>query len=1732
MTPIKHVASVAVLKDGKILMGLRRDTGKWNLPGGHVDTYEDPSAGALRELMEETNLRPVNGKVSRVGWCDLPSGIRVHSYVCAVNGEPDLSKDPDGEMHAFKWISPSAPPQSIMGNLHNQQDVTLQFLGMQPSNLPLVWDEEDGGDRESVRKVRGLFKAEGTLEKAAKEWKSPKEGFGIPVHGTPEREEWNKRYHEFANREFGGGGAYTLKPMTLHPSVLENSGSNMPVNKERLKLYTRMARGGDPLPPVVVRRSGQGYHLIDGNHRLAAALATKMPAIQVLEAVPSAKQKPQKEWEPSLASDPAPKKMRKDEKKEEPSMPPGFESFDDPPKADPPTREETHAAINAGLAAHRSETENMLAHPDPQTRMAGLERTERPEHIMPLLNDPHPEVREKALKTKNDTLRFGAPRSLQRWMGHPEFKPEDLTQALAVQGDKNMLLHPHYGTLPEHELAAAGNPKLAPIMAEKISTEQGATKLLAHGKPEYALSMLRNKNPEVKAKAIDWTINNLSRAGTSSLQEQDLSPEQVRQVLNNTSNDFERSRFVEGAKSLPPDVHEELAARHPNPLIRVAALRRIDTPAHILDHAIGDKEQQKDGWGQLALSPARAAAQHRNLSPEAQMKAVQDPDLIKHLVKADSRKDPRRPLAHLTDEVVKHGLQTEYATTFINRANLTPEAASMAANHQDPEVRAAVADKQGDKLSLADKVKLIQDPDSEVRHMMARSDYLKPEEKGELLKHVKDSASAHGLIKYYNSGIPREQEGEAAFINPHPDAQNAILQHVVDQEDLPKAKKQEFLQRALDSGKPALLRVALAHPETSHEQLEQFMPKLDPASSIPFAANPNATAHQLHQIATRFPNTGGAAAAGHPNVAPETLVHLLNNSQSSFTKQSALQNHKLPLEALRSFTQGLQAKGQSRDREEDKLLRSAEKLLQVHDPDTVFEDKVSFGLGTNKLRKIRDLVQETPEGKARHKNNFAKYGVDLTKYTKPGTAELDPAKLQQGIDSQQPLNYNVSEADWEGPQRHSTEHSKVFQLNLSTDIINKLKDAGVYNTFKRMQDASHSSGHPIHKDHGVGWVRYTQGGDPQRKDYEEDSDYAYDRDPYEERHPDEPDRPESVEPAKKGTPKDKDQFFIDEVQSDFGQSFAKQLTANEAAEARRQGQAQGLRGQELEDHVREHTARAEEVANKEFPPEDTKKINQILFHGKHSNEILYEAFLQHLRNQGHAGSRLATHSVESKAPISLGGAVDYKWVDPKTNKRVDVDEDGMALPPEKIKELYQQGKAVKVRNIPAHFIQTYEQIPQKTLGFEPATYGEGAGEEGRMKGAPTYAGKLYKFEFEISEAPEYDFLFGFTDLFKATRPEDFSSIVKATTPAGPLAVDHKGQMSAHPPSYSDTVDHYKNEVLNGPKLYKKSSKKLGPGISRKVSFKTKEGPQIGDSDTTYMVKPYHENVVKRVSSWQKFPIQGWAEMANQALYHAGGIGHLHQKVHVAEHNMGPGKEHEPALVVKISKGFKPQADAYTMVPDENQMSWATPDTQTMKRKYIQPSEKAKEDVRKIGLMDFLTNNMDRHGGNLMLSNDGDNVLAIDHSRSFQYVNTPQYKWDKARDLKQIPQMSDKFSPYIGAGTSIGHVDRYDRQGLREQTYDTDMRRLQNYAPTFEWWGQNGKKIRDTMNEQLQHIKDPEIRKHIARNFNARADWLDERARMGLENYGTDWHRDEVPHYRPGEKSEDERTEERDRARGF
>ena len=289
--------------------------------------------------------------------------------------------------------------------------------------------------------------------------------------------------------------------------------------------------------------------------------------------------------------------------------------------------------------------------------------------------------------------------------------------------------------------------------------------------------------------------------------------------------------------------------------------------------------------------------------------------------------------------------------------------------------------------------------------------------------------------------------------------------------------------------------------------------------------------------------------------------------------------------------------------------------LEENAPDQMHKARVNVKFGMNKLRKLRDYILKTTGALEPRASACQASKAELSPKQLPAgdwsmgrlpNGNIGADQIDTAINASEPMMYNVSHAAWRGAQRHNNEPSKVFQLNLTNDHVKKLKAAGVYPAFKKMQTASYRSGHPVKKN-TLGWVRYT--GD-----------------------------------KKKG-------FFIDEIQSDFGQSFVKQA----AAQAKEQGQDPNM---------------AADRASKEYGDENTfKKISDILFKGKHPNHVLHEAFQQHLRDRkGNIGAPVMIHSVESKAPISLG-------------------------------------RDLSVAPAPGHFNVTYKDVPQK-MGMSPAKYGD------------------------------------------------------------------------------------------------------------------------------------------------------------------------------------------------------------------------------------------------------------------------------------------------------------------------------------------------------------------------------------------------------------------------------------------
>lgn len=109
------VSGVVVDDDGRVLLHLRADDGRWSTPGGIVEPGEQPADALVREVEEETGVQVVPERISSVRTEEpitYPNGDRAQfldvAFRCRpIGGEPR----PDGdESLDVRWFSPDALP--------------------------------------------------------------------------------------------------------------------------------------------------------------------------------------------------------------------------------------------------------------------------------------------------------------------------------------------------------------------------------------------------------------------------------------------------------------------------------------------------------------------------------------------------------------------------------------------------------------------------------------------------------------------------------------------------------------------------------------------------------------------------------------------------------------------------------------------------------------------------------------------------------------------------------------------------------------------------------------------------------------------------------------------------------------------------------------------------------------------------------------------------------------------------------------------------------------------------------------------------------------------------------------------------------------------------------------------------------------------------------------------------------------------------------------------------------------------------------------------------------------------------------------------------------------------------------------------------------------------------------------------------------------------------------------
>jgi len=175
-----HVATIAVTHKDSILMGKRRDNGKWTNPGGHMEPGEDAHSGAIRELKEESGIEA--DKVKKVGEKRVKThtgrDLTIHAFHHDVKERPKTSMvlDPDQEVEKWQWIKhkDGKLPDHVKENLHSPKNVVLEVMGLNkggPMSGPQMKEYAKKTGKESVgggvvdKDIFYAFRKKGPTEK-------------------------------------------------------------------------------------------------------------------------------------------------------------------------------------------------------------------------------------------------------------------------------------------------------------------------------------------------------------------------------------------------------------------------------------------------------------------------------------------------------------------------------------------------------------------------------------------------------------------------------------------------------------------------------------------------------------------------------------------------------------------------------------------------------------------------------------------------------------------------------------------------------------------------------------------------------------------------------------------------------------------------------------------------------------------------------------------------------------------------------------------------------------------------------------------------------------------------------------------------------------------------------------------------------------------------------------------------------------------------------------------------------------------------------------------------------------------------------------------------------------------------------------------------------------------------------------------------------------------------------
>jgi hypothetical protein len=224
-------------------------------------------------------------------------------------------------------------------------------------------------------------------------------------------------------------------------------------------------------------------------------------------------------------------------------------------------------------------------------------------------------------------------------------------------------------------------------------------------------------------------------------------------------------------------------------------------------------------------------------------------------------------------------------------------------------------------------------------------------------------------------------------------------------------------------------------------------------------------------------------------------------------------------------------------------------------------------------------------------------------------------------------------------------------------------------------------------------------------------------------------------------------------------------------------------------------------------------------------------------------------------------------------------------------------------------------------------------------------------------------------------------------------------------------------------------------------------------------------------------------LTSQAMYHAGGIGHLHQKVHATVGRTNANRQESAhALAIHAEPDSMTYFDAagWSEANEDGSLKTIHPSKDQMRADALLRDKNLGRNMGLIGVMDYLTSNPDRHGHNIILKRDG-SPIAIDHSRSFwhdrKHALGAEYEGELGEDANihtSDPKYQTQYTPTWdnhqnnSAAAALGTVDN----------------------STLDWWNKNKDAIKDKFQEHANMMPDPVVRQKLVNSYMVRHNRLE------------------------------------------